>query len=400
MLRSTGRDRYRLGKTLALMAAAVWGGQLSAVTWAAEPAVAAAIEAVRGVGHEGAGHREAIAGAKVLSNLPASQLPTLLAGMDGAKELPTNWFRTCVEAVAQKSSAAGEKLPLVELEKFLADQSHSPRGRRLSFELIASADEAAAKRLTATMIADPSLELRRDAVAEVAKEGEALLKDDPAKAIPLLSKAFAASRDLDQVKDLAAKLKEQKQEVDLPSHLGFLMAWHIVGPFDNIGDKGWDIAYAPESGVDLAATYDGQKEKVKWVTHETADEYGVVDLEKVLDKHKGAVSYAYTEFIAADERPADFRLGCINASKVWLNGELLGSNHVYHAGMEVDQYLMQGKLKKGKNQILVKICQNEQTEPWAQNWRFQLRVCDSIGTAILSQDRPLTKTAVLPKILR
>jgi hypothetical protein len=44
-------------------------------------------------------------------------------------------------------------------------------------------------------------------------------------------------------------------------------------------------------------------------------------------------------------------------------------------------------LKKGRNEILVKICQNEQTEDWAQTWDFQLRVCDALGTAVLSQDR-------------
>jgi hypothetical protein len=37
--------------------------------------------------------------------------------------------------------------------------------------------------------------------------------------------------------------------------------------------------------------------------------------------------------------------------------------------------------------ILVKCLQNEQTEDWAQNWDFQLRVCDATGTAVLSMDR-------------
>jgi hypothetical protein len=40
-------------------------------------------------------------------------------------------------------------------------------------------------------------------------------------------------------------------------------------------------------------------------------------------------------------------------------------------------------LKKGKNTLLVKCCQNEQTEQWTVEWRFQLRICDATGTAIL-----------------
>jgi hypothetical protein len=56
------------------------------------------------------------------------------------------------------------------------------------------------------------------------------------------------------------------------------------------------------------------------------------------------------------------------------------------------------KLKKGANQILVKCCQNEQTETWTVEWEFQLRVCDATGTAILATDRkPTPPAALAPK---
>jgi hypothetical protein len=51
--------------------------------------------------------------------------------------------------------------------------------------------------------------------------------------------------------------------------------------------------------------------------------------------------------------------------------------------MELDQFRVQAHMKAGKNRILLKVCQNEQTEDWAQTWRFQLRVCDAAGTAVL-----------------
>ena len=53
----------------------------------------------------------------------------------------------------------------------------------------------------------------------------------------------------------------------------------------------------------------------------------------------------------------------------------------------MDQYAGAGELKQGKNVILLKICQNEQTEDWAQDWKFQLRVCDPTGRAVLATDR-------------
>jgi hypothetical protein len=56
-----------------------------------------------------------------------------------------------------------------------------------------------------------------------------------------------------------------------------------------------------------------------------------------------------------------------------------------------------GVLKKGHNEILLKVYQNEQTESWAEEWSFQLRVCDALGGAVpltvIGQNRnPSTNT--------
>ena len=82
----------------------------------------------------------------------------------------------------------------------------------------------------------------------------------------------------------------------------------------------------------------------------------------------------------------ELRLGCINGHKVWLNSELVISNRVYHTGMVIDQYVGKAQLRPGRNTILVKVAQNEQSEDWAQQWQFQLRVCDQYGTAVLSAE--------------
>ena len=81
------------------------------------------------------------------------------------------------------------------------------------------------------------------------------------------------------------------------------------------------------------------------------------------------------------------RLATENACKLWLNGKLLLESEDYHSFTKMDQFIGRGEMKAGRNLILVKICQNEQTEDWAQVWQFQLRVCDAIGKAILSRDR-------------
>jgi hypothetical protein len=166
------------------------------------------------------------------------------------------------------------------------------------------------------------------------------------------------------------------------------MTWKLIAPFDNTAGKGFAVAYPPEKELDFSKEYEGKEGvKASWVGTTTEDEYGIVDLAKVLTPFKGSVAYAVAEFDSDAEKAVDLRLGTPNSWKVWLNGKLLFAREEYHRGMNLDQYRMRGTLKKGKNTILVKVCQNEQTEEWAQRWQIQLRVCDATGTAVLSADR-------------
>jgi hypothetical protein len=370
---------------------------LSIVAWVplslpAADELAGPLAQIRGVQPKGEGHREAIAAWQTVSQLPAARLPDVLAGMDGGSDLSANWIRAAADAIAQRETAAGIKLPIAELEKFLADTNHSPRARQAAFELIVSSDPAAETRLIPSFLNDPSMELRRLAVADALEQAGKSVKDETQKTetVAAYRRALSAARDTDQIDAAAEQLKKLGEQVDLPSHFGFVMRWHLIGPFDNRDKKGFDVAYPPESQIDLTASYPGLVGEVKWTEHTTDDAYGTVDLNKAIGKHMGAIGYAFAEFVSAEDRSVELRMGCINGNKVWLNGELLTANHVYHAGAYIDQYVGVGQLKKGPNQILVKVAQNEQTDDWAQRWQFQLRVCDQYGTAIHSADRPGT----------
>ena len=371
------------------------------------------IAKVRAVGPKGAGHREATVAWQALVKADAAQLPEILASLDDSGPLAENWLRAAVEAVAERHVKNGGSLPMASLEKFLADSRHSPRGRRLAYELIAGVDQTAEPRLIPGLLNDPSLELRRDAVALALKQAEAsaIPPADKSTTVAAYRKAFHAARDLDQVKIAVEKLRGLGETVDVQSHFGFVTRWKVAAPFDNGGAKGFDVAYPPEKEVDLKDFCDGKGGKIiGWVDVATTDDYGNVDLNKSYDtyqrdadgkplpkkiepQYKGSVAYAFAEIIADKEQDVELRLGSTNANKIWLNGELLTANHIYHTGREVDQYVGRGRMKKGRNQILLKIAQNEQAEEWAQDWQFQLRVCDRIGTAILSQDRPSAQTA-------
>jgi len=77
-----------------------------------------------------------------------------------------------------------------------------------------------------------------------------------------------------------------------------------------------------------------------------------------------------------------------------VNGKLLFGRDEYHRGMAIDQYTVPVRVKKGQNVILLKLCQNEQTDSWAQRYQIQLRVCDASGIAV----RPVAARAVRTEI--
>jgi hypothetical protein len=371
---------YRLGQAIVLLflceaagSAEVDGGKLT--------------EIIKRVDKHGAGHREAVDAVRQLQQGNGASLIRILRGMDDAGPLATNWLRGAFETIAQRELKAGRKLPAEALETFVKDTTHGDRARRLAYEWLVRVDATAPDRLLPRMLDDPSLELRYDALARRLEEIQA----DEVNG--LLQKMLAVryrnvlthARDLEQIKGIAEKLKKLGEEVDLARHFGFVMQWKLIGPFDNTAGKGFAATYPPEQKVNFAAIHDGKSGKLRWQDFTTADPYGLVDLNRALDKHMGAVGYAAAEFTSGRERPIELRMGCINACKMWLNGELLLEREVYHTGMEIDQYVGKGTLRRGRNVILVKVCQNEQTEDWAQNWQFQLRVCDSRGTAVLSE---------------
>jgi hypothetical protein len=352
---------------------------------AAAVSLSRALSTIRAVGPEGQGNAEASVAWQNISARDANDLVAILKSMNGANDLAVNWLRAAVETIAAREAAAGKPLPLPALEKFLGDTKNDPRARRLAYELIAQSNPSAAERLLAGMLDDPGRELRRDAVQRKMEEALAARKAGHSNAAATKFLAvLPAARDVEQVETIAKQLKELGRPVELPRVFGWLWDWKVIGPFDSTGGAGFEKAYPPEQRIDLAAELDGKNGKVRWQDAQARGDGGVVDLNKPCGALKGVAGYAYTEFTAEKARPVELRLGCKNAWKVWLNGKYLFGRDEYHRGMEIDQYRLAGELKKGKNTILVKVCQNEQVEEWTKEWEFQLRITDALGTPVAS----------------
>jgi hypothetical protein len=128
--------------------------------------------------------------------------------------------------------------------------------------------------------------------------------------------------------------------------------------------------------------YDVPSGRIGWVPFSTEHEYGILDIAQDVENYKGSCMYATAEFFSRERQTVELRLGTPNAWKLWLNGEPLFARDEYHRNMTLDQYRVRAELQPGRNILLLKICQNEQSEDWAQRYQFQFRVTDVNGRAI------------------
>jgi hypothetical protein len=359
---------------------------LCLVTPAFADDAADAIKAIQSVGERSKGATNARAAVQTLKQHGGKNLLPILKAFKGSSLLTKNWLRSAFEAIADAEQKAGRALPKGDLLTFVKDTSESPSARRLAFEWLLQRSPQLESKLIPGMLLDPSPDFRRDAVRRLIDQASEA-KDDAAT--DLYEKALTGAVHEDQVKTISKALKDAGKEVDISRHFGFLMTWKIIGPFDNKDQKGFPIAYPPEAKVDLSAEYDGQLGKVKWEPIATDDDYGVLDIGKQIENYKGSLMYTTTTWQSEKDQAVEIRLGTPNAWKLWVNGALVFEREEYHRGTRLDQYKVPVSLKAGSNTILVKICQNEQEQSWAQDYKFQLRVCDRTGAAVL----PVTQAA-------
>jgi hypothetical protein len=354
-----------------------------------EAALDADLTALLAVEREGRGNESAIDAWRRVAARDAYSIPSILAAIDKANPIAANYLRSAVDAIAGRSLNDNAPLPTRDLESFFQTTDHAPRARRLAFELLAAADPGYKDRWIPKLLLDPSPELRREAVSHWQKEAESAFsagkKEDAA---PLFEKALSGAVEIDQVESLANRLKELGNPVDMANHFGLVQNWKIIGPFDNGAEKGFDVPYPPEEKVDFSATYPGKGGTVSWKDYTSVDALGKIDLNQAIEKTKGVIAYAATTFTLDQPRRVQFRLSTPNGWKLWVNDVMVFGRDEYHSGTVFDQYAYAVDLKAGDNRILVKCCQNEQTESWATDWFFQIRVCDSTGTAILALNRP------------
>jgi hypothetical protein len=320
-------------------------------------------------GSPGAGASDADA----LAALSGPEVIAALDAFDDATPSGANWLRHGLERAVEK---LGPSLEVSDLATYAADPRRTVRGRSLAFGWLAERDPATAERLLEGFLDDPALDLRREAVEQRLASAEGR---DASEAVLIHRAALVAARDVDQVERIVAWLGEHGDPRDLAEVLGFVRRWQISPPFDNGGGVGFATVYPPEAGLPAPP------DTADWQEVVTSDRHGAVDLNAALGARKGVLTYALAEVDMPAGGLAEVRLGSPCAVAVWVNGVPVMAHEVYHASQAIDQYVAPAEFRRGRNQVLVKCCQNEQTQPWAEVWTFQLRICDPLGAPLAVQ---------------
>ena len=377
---------FRTALVLVAVLAVVHVGDVLAAKKKERPdAITEAVGILQSAKAAGQGSRENQRALVALTGSGERALLPILEGFEKATPEGLNWLRNAFEQIADAQRASRKALPAAALRAFILDTANSADARRLAFDTLAADDQTLSDQLIPGMLNDPSPEFRRDAVQRLLQQAKTA---EGAAATDLYRQALSGAVHEDQVKTIAEALRKAGETVDISRHFGFVSAWKIAGPFDNREEKGWAVAYQPEAEivqerVNPEAEYDGMNGKVRWQAIETTDDFGVVDIAKQIENFKGSAMYAVAEWSSPSQQSLQIRLGTPNAWKLWVNGALAFEREEYHRSTQLDQYSVTVQLKPGVNVLAFKICQNEQTQDWAQKYQFQLRVCDATGVGVL-----------------
>lgn len=147
--------------------------------------------------------------------------------------------------------------------------------------------------------------------------------------------------------------------------------WLTLGPFDNTEGIAYNTAYIPENTpyIDMTAEYEGVNGQISWGKFTDAVFNGFIDFGKDIN---WCASYALATVTSPDAREVQFRVGNDDQAKIWLNGNQVYANTIEGWAI-VDNNIVPVKLKAGKNNILIKVCNAK------REWGFYLRITDTDG---------------------
>ncbi len=163
----------------------------------------------------------------------------------------------------------------------------------------------------------------------------------------------------------------------VPAIWGYVNNWYVIGPFDNPNRVNLTRKFAPESVVDLDATYIGKGGRtIKWeyvqaTATQQKDHWQKPDAKEsmVLPEYSGEyeIWYAYTEIFMEEESEAWLAIGSDDRSDIWINDFKVWTSSDVLKAWRIDEGFRKVLLRKGRNKILARVENG--------HWNFGWSIC-------------------------
>jgi hypothetical protein len=205
-----------------------------------------------------------------------------------------------------------------------------------------------------------------NAAATLGQPGVAKYAGFAVEAMTSLRDKEAAKPDGKRDNDLIGTLNDSLEAIQLEAlHLG---PWYYIGPFSHENNLGFKKVFPPEKEIDFKKAYPGKNDTTaRWQKGNFTD--GEINNLALFDEKNNmfAVVYLYREIECDQPCDVSASFGSDDTLTVWLNGEKLVEQEVYRTAMP-DQAKLTLKLRRGKNALLIKVCQSD------ADWAFYFRV--------------------------
>lgn len=186
---------------------------------------------------------------------------------------------------------------------------------------------------------------------------------------------------------LQAQLREQLWDVGLAifngnaidrgETFGTQTEWHLIGPFENAGNAGFEVVYPPEQQIDVNKTYDTPHGPVAWTAYRSPEDSASVDLTRVFQPAEEVCAYALCYVDSPVRQDVHIRVGANDGWKLWVDGQLVLA-YPDDGRIILDREIVPVTLEAGVTPVLLKVCNVR------KDWGFILRITTPAGDAVNS----------------
>ncbi len=155
-----------------------------------------------------------------------------------------------------------------------------------------------------------------------------------------------------------------------------IMSWSVAGSFENISGSGFDKNYPPISSHRTSDQFENKYgANVSWFPLPDYTPGNWISFNNHFDSDN-SILYAQSFVDMPAALDVQIRIGCGGTLKFWLNDELIIRNAKEY-NTQLDAYVVNATLSKGKNRLLLQVGESEQ-----DNVNFMVRITDRKGHPI------------------